>query len=542
MKPLAFTLPPLVQVSWASPTLRQRWGEVFAGAPLALAQRWIDAIGRRELPAAIFPVRPFDLPILMRAALAFGLEVRPLDDSHRFLGRMGWRAPALSLVVAAGCTTVVDAIVERLGEADEAGFLMEAGWPKCCATARASSGAASPIWAFIRSTEASAQPVGAKPLSWHPLLRTLGINLLPHVPCGPDCAPSIRHAQRLASTEEVDEVLSWSVNWSALHGLTEIFLPVSKILHDIDPTADTHRFVLAGDLPEETPFGLVAPYREPSRRPLRTTKSFQRGIATPRENPLPRVPPLARVAQPLPRSLPPEPAILEGVAEGWPAMEKWTLPNLARRFGKREIKLHRDEATRQSCFVDFAAALQREEGENWYLVDFGFERDAPDMLADFTLPDCLRSWHDDLPLAERPALLSLYIGGPGSGVPVHFDLLYTCGFNTLFSGRKHWYFCPPSTLAEWFEPTADLFDPDVRDKLRLKGLRLYEHIQSPGETLFVPSGWWHQTRVLETSIALTGNIVNSWNAEKVREAARSAEHPVLRKIGAMLIRSIEASE
>jgi len=147
-----------------------------------------------------------------------------------------------------------------------------------------------------------------------------------------------------------------------------------------------------------------------------------------------------------------------------------------------------------------------------------------------TLP--LNEMHYDLLsyLGEtrRPPYRWFLIGPQRSGSAVHKDPFGTSAWNTVVHGRKLWLLFPPETLEiivkdienenddEDDEVELNILEPihyfmSILPKLRRKHptISIYLTFQESGDTMFVPSGWWHSVINLTDTIAITQNYC-SW--------------------------------
>jgi hypothetical protein len=75
------------------------------------------------------------------------------------------------------------------------------------------------------------------------------------------------------------EILDWSVQWSALHGIAEIKTPVLKVSARTDATPAEYVVRRPGGLrPREAASGLGFPYRRVRSRRLSESSGFKRGL------------------------------------------------------------------------------------------------------------------------------------------------------------------------------------------------------------------------------------------------------------------------
>ena len=123
------------------------------------------------------------------------------------------------------------------------------------------------------------------------LWRWQGVRLVSHLPCSFDCEHTVdigrRNAElgrKLGFNAEMDlayELLTWPVEWSALHGIAEIKTPINKVSSRTDMTPWKYTVQKHSDMyPEDGASGTMYPYTEKKLKikPITTTKSFLKSL------------------------------------------------------------------------------------------------------------------------------------------------------------------------------------------------------------------------------------------------------------------------
>jgi hypothetical protein len=210
------------------------------------------------------------------------------------------------------------------------------------------------------------------------------------------------------------------------------------------------------------------------------------------------------------------PVVLTDVAADWPAMKRWSPQDLKARFGHLdvEIQAERDgnqryevdklKHRRQVRLADFVdRVLQKGRSNDEYLTANNELLRRPEFAPLLDDIGSLPPVCDRRTLTERA---SFWFGPAGTVTPLHHDTLML--FHTQVVGRKRWRFVSPLQTARLYNhfdvySDVDLDAIDLRRHPDFAGVKVLDVVVEPGETMFLPLGWWHQVSSLDVSLSFS---------------------------------------
>lgn len=210
---------------------------------------------------------------------------------------------------------------------------------------------------------------------------------------------------------------------------------------------------------------------------------------------------------------PRRPVVIKNMARKWPAYQKWTLDYMKEIVGDVEVPLYDSAKADPAAPINSSAAkmkfgdyidLIRNEPTDLRIFLFDPIKYAPKLLEDYISPKELMGGFLD----KHP---NMFFGGKGSVTFLHFDIDMAHIFHTHFNGRKHvllfdykWkdrlYKLPFATYAL---EDYDIENPDFKNFPALDGVEGIECFLEHGDTLFMPTGWWHWMKYLDGSFSIS---------------------------------------
>lgn len=210
---------------------------------------------------------------------------------------------------------------------------------------------------------------------------------------------------------------------------------------------------------------------------------------------------------------PRKPLVIKNMAKDWPAYNKWTMQYLKDVVGEKTVPLYDSSkadpskpinaASTEMPFSDYIDLIENTPTD---LRIFLFDpiKSAPKLLEDYIAPKSLMGgFLDSFP--------NMFFGGKGSVTFLHYDIDLAHIFHTHFNGRKRvilfdykWkdrlYKMPYATYAL---EDYDVENPNFDQFPGLKGVKGIEAYLEHGDTLFMPTGYWHWMKYLDGSFSIS---------------------------------------
>jgi histone arginine demethylase JMJD6 len=235
-----------------------------------------------------------------------------------------------------------------------------------------------------------------------------------------------------------------------------------------------------------------------------------------------------------------KPVVITDALRDWKAVKEWTPEFFKKNFGGMTFKLDEkpkgdykgngDNSVEYTMerFIDRVLSSTEADPAPYFRNQILYAM-FPTLKQDIEpLPEYFQpNWLPDHYMVKyvgevlnRGAALELYIGGKGGAFPVlHYDGAGAHAFLMQVYGRKQFIIYPPSQ-EKFLYPSPEKENLSLInsvDKPDLAKFPLFAQaeptifILEPGEMLFIPSHWWHTTKMLTPSISISANVVNQSN-------------------------------
>jgi len=289
MKRLDFVLPDFVRLSWVSDLARDVWEQRLK----RITKAWFDI----EWLTILADIRSCGVTIaspedfVYRAGEwakhglnALPVEIQGLSVSYASTSVRAKPGKPFVFRIVIGTPQSVTDFKHAWDANDHQAIGKLLGYPSCChdffSDTWIEQGLVDTTWPMAIATDSSSDESQSIEVSGPPeaniLWRWMGIRAVPHLPCRFDCRHTMELGNKFVAVgreagynNEMDwmlEILSWPVEWSALHGIAEIKTPVLKVSARTDATPCKYTVRYHGNTyPLEGAQGLNFPYRTSNR-------------------------------------------------------------------------------------------------------------------------------------------------------------------------------------------------------------------------------------------------------------------------------------
>jgi len=197
---------------------------------------------------------------------------------------------------------------------------------------------------------------------------------------------------------------------------------------------------------------------------------------------------------------PQKPVVIEKLIEDWPARKLWTFDYFKSIAGEIEVPLYNSKPITSKYMYNEPQAnmklseyidLLKTQPTDLRLFLFNLIKERPVLQEHIKTPDVGLKLLKDLPF--------LFIGGENSKVFMHYDIDLANILHIHLNGEKQCLIFPPSETKYLYKvpnslktnDSIDFSNPDFDKFPALAYAKGFRANLSPGETLYMPEGYWH---------------------------------------------------
>ncbi len=248
------------------------------------------------------------------------------------------------------------------------------------------------------------------------------------------------------------------------------------------------------------------------------------------------------------------PVVIGDATREWPALTKFTPDFFREKYGQRKVKVQ-GQTFALGEFIDLMMTAT-EENPAPYPCKLNIAHDYPELLPDvspryaFALPDRTTSKLLPAGFLGSADTLEIFFGSPGGQFPyMHYDYMGFHAYINQLYGEKEFTVVPPDQTPyvypdpknQWMSLIDNQRNPDPERFPLWKNATPVSFVVGPGETLFIPNGWWHTARSITPTISVALDVLNASNWGRfIREVdiMMSREKPLKAKVATLLLHAL----
>lgn len=213
---------------------------------------------------------------------------------------------------------------------------------------------------------------------------------------------------------------------------------------------------------------------------------------------------------------PQKPVIIKGLTDNTIAANKWSIDYFKKEMGDTVIEVFdNSKKNNGSAFTvpdlkmklgDFLDVVSKNEPTDLRIFLYNMFKHNKELRKEFPCPELFKGTLDHIGY--------MFFGGKNTTVRIHYDIDMSNVLHTHFEGRKRVVLISPDysdLLYRLPMNTYSLVDPDKPDYKKypaLKFVKGYDFILEAGDSVFIPSGYWHYMTYLESGFSVSYRKLN----------------------------------